>query len=52
MFDKDAKIVYKDTLDGWHDDLEDFELADGAYVNLTATIENRVLLTSQCRPRP
>lgn len=42
MFDKDAKIVYKDTLDGWHDDLEDFELADGAYVNLTATIENRV----------
>lgn len=41
-FDKDAKIVYKDTLDGWHDDLEDFELADGAYVNLTATIENRV----------
>ena len=42
MFDKDARIVYKDTLDGWHDDIEDFELADGAYINLTATVENRV----------
>lgn len=42
MFDKDARIVYKDTLDGWHDDIEDFELADGAYINLAATVENRV----------
>lgn len=42
MFDENARIVYKDTLDGWHDDIEDFELADGAYINLAATVENRV----------
>lgn len=42
MFDQNASIVYKDTLDGWHEDIEDFELAEGSYINLTTTIENRV----------
>ena len=42
MFDQNASIVYKDTLDGWHEDIEDFELAEGSYINLSTTIENRV----------
>ena len=42
MFDQNASIVYKDTLDGWHEDIEDFELAKGSYINLSTTIENRV----------
>lgn len=42
MFDQNASIVYKDTIDGWHEDIEDFELAEGSYINLTTTIENRV----------
>ena len=42
MFDKGARIVYNDTLDGWHDDIEDFELADGAGLSLSTTVENRV----------
>ena len=42
MFDQNANIVYKDTIDGWHEDIEDFELAKGSYINLSTTIENRV----------
>lgn len=42
MFDQNASIVYKDTIDGWHEDIEDFELAEGSYINLSTTIENRV----------
>lgn len=42
MFDQNASIVYKDTIDGWHEDIEDFELAKGSYINLSTTIENRV----------
>lgn len=41
-FAEDACIVYKDTIDGWHDDIEDFSLSDDSYITMTATIENRV----------
>lgn len=41
-FDADARIVYKDTLDGWNDDISDFELAEDSYVSMSATVENRV----------
>lgn len=41
-FDENAVIVYKDTLDGWNDDIKDFDLAEGAYIEFGTTIENRV----------
>lgn len=37
-----AQIVYKDTIDGWNEDIEDFELSDNSYISMKATIENRV----------
>lgn len=37
-----AQIVYKDTIDDWNEDIEDFELSDNSYISMTATIENRV----------
>lgn len=41
-FDEGARIVYSDVIDGWNDDLDDISLADGAYVELSAKIENRI----------
>lgn len=41
-FDEGAQIVYRDTLDGWHDDIDDLSLAEGAYLKVTANVENRV----------
>lgn len=41
-FDKDAKIVYSDTIADWNNDIKDLELADDSYINLSTTIENRV----------
>ncbi len=41
-FDTDAKIVYTDTLDGWNSDLKDLNLAEDAYIEVAASIENRV----------
>lgn len=41
-FDKDARIVYTDSIDDWNEDIEEFELAEGSYITLTGTIENRV----------
>ena len=41
-FAENAKIVYKDTLDGWNDDIKDFDLSEGAKIEFNTTIENRV----------
>lgn len=41
-FGERAQIAYSDTLDGWNDDLEDIELADGAYVEMTADVDNKI----------
>lgn len=43
-FAQKTVIVYKDSLDDWNDKLEDLELADGAYLEVTGTVENRVPL--------
>lgn len=41
-FAENAEIVYKDTLDGWNDDVQDLELAENTYLSATATVENGV----------
>ena len=41
-FDVGAQIAYRDTLDGWHDDIEDYEFADGTYIELNANIVNKM----------
>lgn len=41
-FAKNAEIVYKDTLDGWNDDIKDMELATDAYISATAYADNGV----------
>lgn len=41
-FGEDANIVYTDNLDGWNDDINDFELKEGGYVELSANVESRV----------
>ncbi len=41
-FADNASIVYKDSIDGWHKDLEDYDLSDDACITVTANIENRV----------
>lgn len=41
-FDEGAQIVYRDTLDGWNDDIKDCELAEGTYIEMKADIENKM----------
>lgn len=41
-FAENASIVYKDSIDGWHKDLEDYDLSDDACITVTTNIENRV----------
>lgn len=41
-FDEGAQIVYRDTLDGWNDDIKDLDFADGAYIELQSDIVNRL----------
>lgn len=43
-FGKDAVIVYKDSLDGWNDDIDDLQLSDDAYVLVTCDVANRLPL--------
>lgn len=41
-FAENAQIVYKDTINEWHEDIEDYELSENAYISVTANIENRI----------
>ena len=41
-FDAGAKISYTDSFDGWNEDIEDCEFAEGTYIELTADIENKL----------
>lgn len=41
-FAENAVIEYRDTLDGWHDDIKDMKLADGAYLLATANVTSCV----------
>lgn len=51
-FRKDAMIVYRDTLDGWRDDIDDLRLSDDAYVLVTCDVSSRlpVYLTVDVTP--
>ena len=44
-FAEDAVIEYADDFDGWNDDLDDLELSEGTYVQLTADAQNLVPAT-------
>ena len=39
-FTKDACIVYRDSITGWHKDMEDITLSNGAEIIITATVIN------------
>ena len=41
-FAEDACIEYTDELDGWNDDIKDINMADGAYVQLSAQVTSCV----------
>lgn len=41
-FAENANIEYRDTLDGWNGDIKDFDLAEGAYVSMTANVKSCV----------
>lgn len=41
-FAESAQIVYSDTLDEWHEDIEDIEFKEGSYLHLTGRIKNCV----------
>lgn len=41
-FAEDAVIEYNDTFDGWNDDVKDYQLANGASLELTAQVSNGV----------
>lgn len=41
-FDEGARIVYRDTIDGWHDDIDDYDLAEGTYIELTTDVVNKI----------
>ena len=44
-FAEDAVIEYSDDFDGWNDDLDKLELAEGTYLRLTADAQNLVPAT-------
>ena len=44
-FAEDAVIEYSDDFDGWNDDLDELELAEGTYLRLTANAQNLVPAT-------
>ena len=48
----DANIVYTENLDGWNGDIDDFDLKEGGYVELTANIENRVPVYLNVEAKP
>lgn len=41
-FDAGANISYTDSFDGWNEDIEDCEFAEGTHIELTADIENKL----------
>ena len=43
-FDAGSAIVYRDSITGWHKDLDDISLSDGATVTLLADVHNNIPL--------
>lgn len=51
-FAENAVIEYDDSFSGWHKDLEDIALADGTYLSLTATAQNKLPLALNIEATP
>lgn len=51
-FAENAVIEYSDSFDGWHKDLEDIQLAEGTYISLTATAQNKLPLALNIEVTP
>ncbi len=51
-FAENAVIEYSDSFSGWHKDLEDIQLADGTYLSLTATAQNKLPLALNIEVTP
>ena len=49
-FNEGSIIVYRDSIDGWNDDLDDITLSDNARIELTADVENKVPATLTLKP--
>lgn len=41
-FGENAKIVYEDSFTGWNDDIDELDLAEGTYIEVTANVANKV----------
>lgn len=41
-FGENANIVYEDSFTGWNDDIDELDLAEGTYIEVTANVENKV----------
>lgn len=41
-FGEKANIVYEDSFTGWNDDIDELDLAEGTYIEVTAYVENKV----------
>ncbi|MBR6121164.1 MAG: hypothetical protein IKQ05_02080 [Prevotella sp.] len=51
-FNYGTVIVYRDTIDGWNDDLKDLRMAPGSYVEVEADVLNRVPADLKVRAYP
>lgn len=41
-FGEKANIVYEDSFTGWNDDIDELDLGEGTYIEVTANVENKV----------
>lgn len=41
-FGEKANIVYEDSFTGWNDDIDELDLAEGTYIEVTANVENKI----------
>lgn len=41
-FGENANIVYEDSFTGWNDDIDELDLTEGTYIEVTANVENKV----------
>lgn len=51
-FGENANIEYRDTLNGWNNDIQDYELAENSYITMDATVSSCVpaYMTIQATP--
>lgn len=41
-FGEKANIVYEDSFTGWNDEIDELDLAEGTYIEVTANVENKI----------